>query len=143
MDQAGNFFGTTATGGRDAGTVFELERKPNGSFNFKTLYRFCTQGSCGHNPNGALVIDTAGNLFGMANNLVFELSPGGKRGLWTEKVIYRFCSQQNCTDGNVPTKSGLTYVGAATGVPYDGKSPLFGTTQLGGTSAGGGGVVFD
>ena len=68
MDQAGNFFGTASTGGLDAGTVFELERKPSGSFKFKTLYRFCTQGTCGHNPSGPLVIDTAGNLYGTASN---------------------------------------------------------------------------
>ncbi len=138
MDQAGNFFGTAATGGLDAGTVFELERKPGGRFKFKTLYRFCTQGTCGHNPSGAPVIDTQGNLYGTASNLVFELSRGGKRGLWTEKVIHSFCG--GCGDGNLPN-GGLTYAGASSGVPYDGVSPLFGVTQLGG--ANNGGTVFE
>lgn len=140
MDQAGNFFGTTSTGGQGVGTVFELERKPGGSLKFKTLYRFCTQGICGHNPNGPLVIDTAGNLYGTASNRVFELSPGGKRGLWTEKLIHGFCSQQNCTDGNGPV-GGLTYAGASSGVPYDGVSPLYGVT--GGGGANNAGTVFE
>ena len=132
-DATGNFFGTTATGGFGLGTVFELERKPNGGFNFKTLYRFCTQGTCGRNPNGALVIDTAGNLYGTANNLVYELSPGEKRGQWAEKVLYGFCSQQNCADGSEPD-GGLTYAGASGGVLFDGVSPLYGTTASGGTN---------
>ncbi len=140
MEQSGNFFGTAATGGLDSGAVFELERKPGGGFKFKTIYRFCTQGTCGRNPMGALVIDTQGNLYGTANNLVFELSPGGKRGLWTEKVIYQFCSQQNCTDGNFP-QGGLTYAGASSGTPYDGVSPLYSVT--GGGGANNGGTVFE
>jgi len=139
MDQAGNFFGTTSTGGQGVGTVFELERKPGGSLKFKTLYRFCTQGICGHNPNGPLVIDTAGNLYGTASNLVFELSPGGKRGLWTERVIHQFCNN-NCGDGTLPN-GGLTYAGSSAGAPYDGVSPLYGVTQLGGTHNGG--TVFE
>ncbi len=134
MDQAGNFFGTTATGGLDAGTVFELERKQGGGYNLKTLYRFCSQHTCGFNPSGALVIDTAGNLYGTANNLVYELSPGGKRGLWTEKVLHGFCG--GCGDGVDPL-GGLTYAGASSGAPYDGVSPLFGVTQGGGANNGG------
>src|SRR6478609_9933640 len=72
-DAAGNFYGTTATAGRGFGTVFEIERKPDDTFNFKTLYRFCSQGTCGRNPGGPLVIGTDDNLYGTATNLVFEL----------------------------------------------------------------------
>ena len=140
MDAAGNFFGTTSTGGEGYGTVFELERKDGGSLKFKTLYRFCSQATCGGNPSGALVIDTSGKLYGTATNLVFELSPGGKKGQWTEKVIYGFCSQQNCTDGENAV-GGLTYAGASSGVPYDGVSPLYGVTVEGG--ANNAGTVFE
>jgi uncharacterized repeat protein (TIGR03803 family) len=131
MDAAGNFYGTTANGGRDFGTAFELERKSGGGFNFKTIFRFCT--FCGQSPNGTLIIDTQGNLYGTAKNLVFELSPviGQKR--WAEKIVYQFCSQQNCTDGNGPL-GGLTYAGASSGAPYDGVSPLYGVTGGGGTN---------
>ena len=134
MDSAGNFFGTTTTAGLGFGTVFELERKPSGGFKFKTLYRFCSQGFCGGGASGALVIDAVGNLYGTAGDLVFELSRGGKKGLWTEKVLHQFCS--SCTDGSGPL-GGLTYAGASSGVPYDGVSPLYGVTQLGGANKGG------
>ena len=140
MDAAGNFFGTTSTGGKGYGTVFELERKDGGSLKFKTLYRFCSPATCGGNPSGALVIDTAGKLYGTATNLVFELSPGGKRRQWTEKVIYRFCAKQNCADGENAV-GGLTYAGVSSGVPYDGVSPLYGVTAGGGTNNGG--TVFE
>jgi uncharacterized repeat protein (TIGR03803 family) len=138
MDAAGNLFGTTAQGGKDYGTAFELERKPKGGFNFKTIYRFCS--FCGHSPNGPLIVDTAGNLYGTAGSLVFELSPVVGQKQWSEKVLYRFCSQQNCTDGNAPF-GGLTYAGASSGSPYDGVSPIYGATIAGG--ANNAGTVFD
>ena len=70
-----------------------------GGFKFKTLYRFCFAGNLRRKSQWRARHRHAGNLYGTANNLVFELSPGGKKGQWTEKVIYRFCAQQNCTDG--------------------------------------------
>jgi uncharacterized repeat protein (TIGR03803 family) len=44
-------------------------------------------------------------------------------------VLYNFCAESNCTDGSGPA-TGLTYAGAASGAPYDGTSPLFGTTEF-------------
>ena len=135
-DSAGNFYGTNTTAGTNFGTAFELERKPGGAFKFKTIYRFCSNGFCGQNPNGALVIDTNGNLYGTADNLVFELSPQADKKLWSEKILYQFCSQSNCTDGSVAA-GGLTYASASSGTTYDGVSPLYGVTAEGGANNGG------
>ena len=45
------------------------------------------------------------------------------------------CSAANCADGESPAS--LTYAGAASGVPYDGTSPLYGVAEFGGANAGG------
>ena len=97
-DTAGNYYGTTPNGGGSTncssgcGTVFELS--PNGSgWTEKILYRF--QGpNDGENPDGGLVMDHAGNLYGNTwqggpggGGTVYELSPSGG-GNWTETTIY-------------------------------------------------------
>jgi uncharacterized repeat protein (TIGR03803 family) len=104
------------------------------------LYNFCQQSGCpdGARPNGELVFDAAGNLYGTtttggANNggqgTVFELSPS--KGGWTETVLYSFCAQPNCTDGYAPSGPLI----------FDSLGNLYGTTGGGGT--GGGGTVFE
>jgi uncharacterized repeat protein (TIGR03803 family) len=145
-DSAGNLYGTTLSGGNyDGGTVFELVRDGS-KWKHKTLHDFC-QGYdiCpdGQTPNGNLIVDAAGNLYGTTEygdgyGNVFELSPPAPgRTLWRLKVLHDFC--WNCADGYEPN-AGLSYLGHASGAPYDGVSPLFGTTYLGG--AYGGGVVY-
>ena len=69
------------------------------------LYSFGANPNDGNIPNGGLVFDSAGNLYGTtqrggANNggTVFELTSLSGGG-WAETVIYNFCSQSNCTDG--------------------------------------------
>src|ERR1043166_9122999 len=133
-DQTGNLFGTTAYGGphHGQGTVFELVHGRK----YKFVHGFCPSHDCsgGSSPAGPLIIDTAGNLYGEAvyggahgAGVVFELSPGANG--WTFRLLYDFCSEggAGCTDGANPV-GGLTYTGAATGAPYDGVSPLYGTT---------------
>ena len=64
MDSAGNFYGTTVTGGNGSGTVFKLT--PSGNlYNETTLYVF-TNLDDGNSPAG-IGIDTNGNLFGTAS----------------------------------------------------------------------------
>lgn len=132
-DAAGNVYGTTSEGGdHDGGTVYELSPTTG----YHLLYRFGKTYAGGVNPQGNLVFDSAGNLYGTTVNggsnityctngcgVVFELSPPSNGvGLWTETVLYSFCSQANCTDGSIPQA----------GVTFDSSGNLFGTTVNGG-----------
>lgn len=71
FDQAGNLYGTTAGGGisglcnRLCGTVFKLTPSSGGHWT-ESILHFFTSGSDGDNPDGAPVIDGAGNLYGTA-----------------------------------------------------------------------------
>jgi uncharacterized repeat protein (TIGR03803 family) len=77
-DAAGNFYGTTGSGGAfGLGTVFKLDTTGKET----VLYSF-TGGADGGTPNGSLVRDTVGNLYGTtqlggAFNLgtVFKIAP--------------------------------------------------------------------
>jgi uncharacterized repeat protein (TIGR03803 family) len=79
FDRTGNLYGTTFAGGLNGqGTVFELS--PTGEE--KILYTFGSQAGDGNTPIGGLVLDTAGNLYGVtayggANGFgtVFEITP--------------------------------------------------------------------
>ncbi|SRR5579862_278345 len=151
-DASGNVYGATQDGGHlDRGVVFKLTPDGSGGWRYSTIYRFCQLKRCldGRGGDGTLVFDTQGNIYGTTygggsagKGVAYELSPSQRDHEWTQKVLYNFCSQPNCADGNQPL-IGLTYVGAASGTPYDGLSPLYGTTSFGGNgSAPGSGVVF-
>jgi uncharacterized repeat protein (TIGR03803 family) len=131
FDAAGNLYGTTPIGGyQDGGTVFELMPGKNGTWTGKKLHVFSTHGTDGYDPQGALVIDAAGDLYGTTVSggtghcggyragcgTVFELRPG-KEGSWTEKVVYSF----DWEDGARPNA----------GLIFDSKGNLYGTTLLG------------
>jgi len=65
LDAAGNFYGTTSTGGaHDWGTVFELTHKSGGGWTEKVLHSFNKNGRDGTGPNAGVVFDAVGNLFG-------------------------------------------------------------------------------
>jgi uncharacterized repeat protein (TIGR03803 family) len=79
----GTVYGTTFLGGNNGqGTVFKLVHTTSG-WVFTTLYSFCPAGGCpdGRYPDGAMALDSAGNLFGttivggVKNGVVFELTP--------------------------------------------------------------------
>jgi uncharacterized repeat protein (TIGR03803 family) len=140
FDTAGNIFGTAFAGGnptcqgQTCGTVFELT-PTSGGWTETTLYAF-KGGSDGGYPNGGLVSDSEGNLFGTSGGgaygygTVFELTPGLNG--WTETVIYAFRGQG---DGVRPLA----------GLIFDGSGNLYGTTSAGGTGqcADGCGTVFE
>jgi uncharacterized repeat protein (TIGR03803 family) len=96
-DAAGNFYGTTATGGLGYGTVFEISPAGRGGWNETVLHAF-TRGADGAYPLASPVIfDSQGNLYGTTSEgganefgVVFELSPVGKS--WNETVLYNFAS---------------------------------------------------
>lgn len=145
QDQAGNLYGTTFQGGNqnNRGVIFKMTPNRNGSYTYAVLYDFCALENCtdGAYPFSTPIMDTSGNLYGTAGGggvdgggVVYELTPNN--GQWTETVLYNFCSQANCNDGEEPL-AGLDYAGASSGALYDGTSPLYGTTDQGGTGQGG------
>ncbi len=132
FDASGNLYGTTTYGGAadgGEGTVFELSppSQSGGSWTEQVLWSFGAVNE-GRTPNGGLVIDAAGNLYGTTSDgggggvgLVFELSPG--QSGWTESVLYDFClNYPNCLDGAQPLA----------GVTFDKAGNLYGTTMFGG-----------
>jgi uncharacterized repeat protein (TIGR03803 family) len=125
-DGKGNFYGTTTRGGGtscDCGTVFKLA--PDGT---ETILHAFSGSNDGDGPQGTLVRDASGNLYGttVTSNYgggygtVFKVKPNG-----IETVLHVFSGQN---DGQYPL-SGL--IADATG-------NLYGTTrQGGGTGCGG------
>jgi uncharacterized repeat protein (TIGR03803 family) len=87
LDSGGNLYGTTQGGGAYGfGVVFELS-PAEGGWTETVLHSFGPQGEDGMYPVNGLVMDPAGNLYGMTiYGSVFEVSPSG--GGWTEQVIY-------------------------------------------------------
>jgi uncharacterized repeat protein (TIGR03803 family) len=138
FDRSGNLYGTTEIGGKPhscgnlgCGTVFKLTSS-GGRWTETVLYEF-QGGTDGTFPNGGVILDAYGNLYGttccgsMHNaGTVFELTPAG--GGWTEKILYAF---QGSTDGKEPD----------TGLIFDTRGNLYGSTIFGGT--GRGGTVFE
>jgi uncharacterized repeat protein (TIGR03803 family) len=130
-DSAGNFYGTTGSGGRyKNGSVFKLSPK-SGRWTTSLIYSF-KGAPDGSGPAGSLVFDTKGNLYGTTVGggtsagvcgtyggcgTVFKLAPaaGGK---WTEVVLHRF---KGGSDGVFPY-AGLTF----------NRGKLFGLTSTGG-----------
>jgi uncharacterized repeat protein (TIGR03803 family) len=81
MDATGNLYGTSAGGGAyNGGTVFQLIPLTDGLWTEKILYSF-TGGADGFLPQGAVIFDAAGNLYGTTygggaygNGTVFEIT---------------------------------------------------------------------
>lgn len=96
------------------------------------LYRFRSQSGDGWFPNGPLIMDQSGNLYGTSSEGgLTGCSDGGVQGCGTvfrvtptgsETVLYNFCPAPNCTDGANP----------AAGLIMDKSGNLYGTTMLGG-----------
>lgn len=153
FDQAGNLYGATQFGGgygscdspyyQHCGTIFELipPSKEGERWTEKMLYSFKSvetgkQYGDGANPNGGLIFDINGAIYGTTYSggnqtcsgagfvgcgTVFKLSPPiMKGGPWKESLLYRFGSYAN--DGELPTAS----------MVFDRKWNLYGTTTGGG-----------
>ena len=145
LDGAGNLYGTTSNGGTVWGTVFELSPPPQqgGTWTETVLYAFGgnTTGD-GCYPEGKLVFDGAGNLYGTTSQCgggtvsagtVFELTPAGD-GTWNEIVLHRFCAGGgNFSDGADPLA----------GVVFDQAGNLYGTAYAGGARGIGPGTVYE
>jgi hypothetical protein len=134
FDAQGNLYGTTDIGGGGGciggcGTVFKLSPTKHGDFTKTTLHTFEGGPSDGQKPQGRLVLDNRGNLYGTtsgggsnvdADGTVFKLTPT-KSGEWKETILHNFnCSTAN--DGCEP----YSYL------IFDSAGNLYGTTSIGG-----------
>jgi uncharacterized repeat protein (TIGR03803 family) len=140
MDASGNLYGDAGGGGDlscgagyGCGTVFEIDS----SGNFTVLYAFTGSSGDGEGPDGTLLRDSAGNLYGTTYEggnlscnegsgcgIVFRLDTSGN-----ETILHAFAG--GTTDGEYPDSALIT----------DGKGNLYGTTFNGGTANGG--VIFE
>ncbi len=124
-DQAGNLYGVTGAGGSaNLGAVFELAQPRN--WTFELLYSFPNY-VAGDQPEGGLVFDAAGNLYGTTltggpfnYGTAFELAPSN--GGWVQTTLHGF----RFPDGEYPN-GGLT---------IDSSGNLYGTTVQGGQLSG-------
>jgi uncharacterized repeat protein (TIGR03803 family) len=103
--------------------VYELKA---GSWTEEILHSFDINAGDGQSPQGALVMDSAGNLYGVTPlgggrklGIVYELTPEAG-GSWKEKIIHTFVGG---SDGRSPQA----------GLIIDKKGNLYGTTYQGGT----------
>lgn len=126
-DASGSLYGTTAGGGYDVGKCTKFYGcgvlyKLSGDTE-QVLYTFLG-GLDGQEPNGGLILDANGNLYGTTYRgggngarpgTVFEVSPSG-----VETVLHRFAAYKG--DGKLPTA----------GLLMDSKGNLYGTTSEGG-----------
>jgi len=121
FDSMGNLYGVSSGGGAYfEGAVFELSPQSGGSWNLALLFSF-TCGTC--NPQGGLVIDSTGNLYGTALGegdcgrvqcgAIYEVSQSG--GQWLLQDLYVF---EGGEDGAAPIGS----------VTFDSQGNLYGTT---------------
>src|SRR5260221_7537019 len=143
MDSAVNLICTTQYGGGSTncgsdgtfsgcGTVFELLKNANGSYQEKVLYAF-QGGNEGADPYAEVTLDAAGNLYGTtlqgggSSNcpagwgIVFKLTKG-TTGAWSETNLYAF--QGAPADGAGPGGKLI----------LDSQGNLYGTTLYGGVA---------
>jgi len=124
FDSAGSIYGTAQGYSLpNLGSVFKLTNS-GGNWTETTLYTF-TGGSDGQYPDGGVIFDGAGNLYGTTETTVFELSPS--KGGWTETIIHGF----------VGLNEGF---GSEAGVVFDSAGNLYGSTSIEGP--GGAGSIF-
>jgi len=154
MDSSGNLYGITAYGGTGncvllgesvgCGAVYEMSppKQKGGAWTETILYSFPTSKQ-GYVPNGDLVFDKSGNLYGATIfggtkgttcdvyyggqcGVVFEISPPKQKGgAWTQKVLHNFAgiaSGKQYGDGAEPNG----------GLVLDSEGGVYGTTANGG-----------
>lgn len=122
IDAAGNLYGTTDGGGNylfPGGIVFKVDTSG------KTTILRTFGGADGRGPTSALLLDSAGNLYGTTSSggksqagVVFKIDASG-----TFSLLYQFTGN---ADGSLPNRSRLL---------MDPAGNLYGLTYLGGISA--------
>jgi hypothetical protein len=124
FDGHGNLFGMT-TGG--VGSAFKLTKATAGQWRYRSLFCFCNAGAVGESPQGKVILDSSGRLYGATYTggtngagVVFRLTQTSAG--WSETVLYGFTGG---TDGGNP----------GAGLARDSTGRLYGTTQFGGTGS--------
>ncbi len=140
IDAAGNLYGTTTGGGaNNGGTAYRLSPQTDGSWTETILFSFPFESTSTSEPDGDLLLDAAGNLYGATIyggtagvGVVYQLSPQPD-GSWSESILHSFNS--NGTDG----------FNAFTGLIFDHAGNLYGATMSGGVHQGlnGKGTIFE
>ncbi|HWY23129.1 MAG TPA: choice-of-anchor tandem repeat GloVer-containing protein [Candidatus Acidoferrum sp.] len=138
-DLAGHLYGTTLWGGYEGngfcgsigcGTVFEVSPPAtSGGAWTEQVIHFFGMGTDGFDPEGGLVLDAKGNLYGTTysggaanSGTAFRLSPPSQAGgTWTEGIIHSF--SYTLKDGAAPTATMI----------MDTAGNLYGTAMFGGT----------
>jgi hypothetical protein len=156
-DSNGSLYGSAGGGATGGGCIFRLTPPAMGTtaWTETVLHSFNAAGNEGINPEGTLLFDRAGNIYGTAQDgggsgfvstvaqprlgagVVYELiRPVNGKGPWPETVLYTFSGG---VDGRLPSA----------GVIADASGNLYGTTSQGGSSTkctipfSGCGVVFE
>ena len=151
FDSVGNLYGETLAGGQGTcasiygsgcGTVFRLVHASGGAWTHQVLHRFSYKGDDGALPNGGLIVDGRGNIYGTTTvggtglctestagpvvgcGTVFKLSRTS-RGAWNYSVLHNFHGtgeSGTAQDGRWPSG----------GVTLDSSGNVYGTTAFGG-----------
>jgi uncharacterized repeat protein (TIGR03803 family) len=127
FDSIGNLYGTTNQ--QNYGEVFELSPTSGGGQWKETTIHSFASGSDGRFPQGTLIFDASGNLYGTATygglgcnqslcGVVYRLTPQSG-GIWKETILHQF---ESAADGSEPQQ----------GLLLDNAGHLFGTTSYGG-----------
>jgi hypothetical protein len=151
FDAQGSLYGTAPIGGGSAnscagfgcGTVFKLTPQSDGTWKGTTIHIFTDSGGDGAYPSSGLVFDPAGTLYGLTESggagscqilnfgsptvlgcgTLYKLTPNAD-GNWTETVVYGFVRGGGL--GSYPSS----------GLLFDSKTDLIGTTTAGGDGFG-------
>jgi uncharacterized repeat protein (TIGR03803 family) len=131
VDASGNLYGTTASGGAlGYGEVFELSPPAAEGRGWRETILLSFDGAHGISPNGDLVRDEAGKLYGtttsggrFGDGTIFALRPVAGSQAWQAGTLFSFGGQ-----------NGAQPLG---GVAFGPDGTLFGTTYIGGKYAAG------
>ena len=139
-DAQGNLYGTTlyggdmhCDGGWGCGVAFQMTPNGDGTWTYHVLHRFGSFKQDGQLPAAGLVLDAAGNAYGVTWSggqyncgNIFELVPSD--GRWKETVLYNFRGTEGC---------GPLYT-----LAFDAAGALYGMAQGGDKKCGPCGVIF-
>lgn len=136
MDSAGSLYGVTSLGGAfGQGTLYKFVPAAQGQLPTESiLYSFGGSTTTGSYPNGSLLFDVGGDIYGVTNSggandygVVYMLAP--TKTTWTESILYAATHDQ-----------GIYPVG---GLTWNHKTNvLYGTTSNGNMHPSGDGSVF-